>query len=108
MNLIYERNTTNPSLTGSGEIPVVRYDRSDAIFSPTPSGLDENLIKAVGERPLRIIARSVFGICPTDPVIDKADALLILSTENNRRLLQEGKVVMVIHESALKGSLGNG
>jgi hypothetical protein len=56
----------------------------------------------VGSNPLRIIARGVFGIDPTDPVIDRDDALLILSTENNRRLLREGRVVLVLNEGKLK------
>ena len=101
MNLIYERNLTDHIITGSGQNSMVRYTRSDNIFHPTPSGLEEGLIAVVGERPLRIFARSVYGLHPTDPIIDRADAQLILSTENNRRLLQEGRVVMVINESML-------
>jgi hypothetical protein len=99
MNLIYERNMTDPALTGTGSRSVVRYTQQENILRPTPSGLDDELISLVGERPLRIFARSVFGVVPTDPIIDRADAMLILSNENNRRLLREGRVVFVIHES---------
>ena len=102
MNLIFERNLTDPAVTRSGQNPVVRYARTDNIFRPTPSGLNDDLISLVGERPLRIFARSVYGLNPTDPIIDRADAQLILSTENNRRLLQEGKVAIVINDSMLK------
>ena len=105
MNLIYERNLTDPALSGSGKNPIVHYTQGENLFHPTPSGLAEDLIKVVGERPLRIFARSVFGICPTDPIIDTADAQLILSNENNRRLLQESKVVMVINDAMLKHPL---
>jgi hypothetical protein len=101
MNLIYERNLTDPAITGSGERPIVHYAKREDIFRPTPSGIDSELIPLVGERPLRIFARSVFGAVPTDLVIDRADALLILSNENNRRLLREGRVVLVVNDDAL-------
>jgi len=105
MNLIYEKNMTDPSLTGSGINNPVHYTKTESIYNLTPSGLTDDLIKLVGDRPLRIFATSVFGTVPTDPVIDKNDALLILSAENNRRLLREGKVVFVINESMLKKTL---
>ena len=104
MNLIYERNMTNPASTGSGRGSMVRYTRGENIFRPTPSGIDNELLSITGERPLRIFARSVFGIVPTDPVIDRADALLILSNENNRRLLAEGRVVIVLNNEVLTAS----
>jgi hypothetical protein len=101
MNLIYERNLTDPAITGSGERPIVHYAKREDIFRPNPSGIDSTLIPLVGERPLRIFARSVFGAVPTDPVIDRADALLMLSNENNRRLLREGRVVLVVNDEVL-------
>ena len=67
----------------------------------SPSGLDDELIRLVGERPLRIFARSVFGTVPTDPVIDSADASLILANENNRRLLREGRIVFILNQQVL-------
>lgn len=102
MNLIYERNLTDPALTGTGEKPMVHYTNTQNIFRPTPSGIDDKLVSLVGDRPLRIFASSVFGIVPTDPVINRADALLILSNENNRGLLREGRVVFVINDDLLK------
>jgi hypothetical protein len=99
MNLVYERNMTDPS----GGRPIVRYTRAERIFLPTPSGIDEDLAALVGGNPLRVIARAVFGACPTDPVIDREDALLILSTENNRRLLREGRVALVVNADMLTG-----
>jgi hypothetical protein len=100
MNLIYERNMIDPETVQS----MVKYVSPDSIFRPTPSGLEENLAKLVGSNPLRIIARGVFGIRPTDPIIDYEDALLIVSSENNRRLLQEGKVAIVINNKVLRNS----
>lgn len=105
MNIIYEKNYTDPKITGAGEKPVVRYAKREDIFRPTPSGLDPALTAIVGDRPLRIFARSVFGVVPTDPVIDRSDAMLILSSDNNRRLLREGRVVFVVNDSVLKKSM---
>jgi hypothetical protein len=51
------------------------------------------------------MARGVFGIHPTDMVIDKSDALLVISSETNRRLLREGRVVIILPESVLKDTL---
>ena len=100
MNLVYNRDMTDPSRGGSALI--VRYAVRNSIFRPTPSGLEGDLAAFLGNNPLRIIARSVFGVHPTDPVIDRNDALKILSTENNRRLLREGRVLLVLNEKMLK------
>jgi len=103
MNLIYERNMLNPeNETGNR---MVRYTTRESIFQPSPSGLEGELAALVGSNPLRILAREVFGLNPTDPVIDREDALKILSSENNRRLLREGRVVLVLNETKLKSSL---
>jgi hypothetical protein len=99
MNLLYGRNMLDPRL--AAERPMVRYASEDQIFRPGPSGLSTEITALVGPRPLRIFARSVFGIRPTDPVIDREDCLLIISSGENRRLLQEGKVVIVLKEETL-------
>jgi hypothetical protein len=100
MNLVYERNMLNPdSVTGNR---MVRYTARESIFRPSPSGLEGELAALVGHNPLRILAREVFGANPTDPVIDREDALKILSSENNRRLLREGRVVLVLNEAKLR------
>jgi hypothetical protein len=99
MNLIYERNMLEAEIGQSRGM--IRYVSEGAVFRPTPSGLEGDLADLVGPNPLRIIARGVFGSRPTDPVIDRADALLVISAEENRRLLREGRVVLVLHEKAL-------
>ena len=103
MELIYERNMISPA-SREGSL-MARYIVSGNIFRPTPSGLDGDIAAFLGPNPLRIIAREIFGISPTDPVIDRADALKILSTENNRRLLREGRVALVLNAAQLTSTV---
>jgi hypothetical protein len=100
MNLIYERNMLNPDVG-----TMVRYFTQQDIFAVGPSGLSPAITAVVGSRPLRIFARGVFGINPTDPVISNDDALLIISSEENRALLREGRVALIIDETMLKTPL---
>jgi hypothetical protein len=97
MNLIYDRN-----MLESRHTPMLRYYAPQSIFQNNPSGLSPELQEAVGDRPLRIFARGVFGINPTDFIIDHSDALLIISSEENRRLLSQGKVAIILDESVLR------
>lgn len=97
MNLIYERNMLEKK-----DCVMVRYSPVSGIFQSNPSGLSSELREIVGERPLRIFARGVFGINPTDLIIDREDALLVISSEENRRLLAQGKVVFILDESVLR------
>jgi hypothetical protein len=103
MNLIYERNMTNPVLNGT--FAMVRYTNAENIFKNNPSGIDDDLKKVVGEKPLRIIAQGIFGINPTDPVIDREDALTILASEANKQLLKEGRVAIIVPADALHNEL---
>ena len=100
MNLIYERN-----MFEGRDNPMVRYTVPEEIFRPTPSGLEGELLALAGSNPLRILAREVYGIHPTDLVIDREDALKILSSDNNRRLLREGRVVLVVNSSQLQKNI---
>ncbi|MDR0656792.1 MAG: polymerase [Treponema sp.] len=97
MNLIFEKNMLKSGHSG----PAVRYAKERDIFLSTPSGLSEELVSLAGERPLRIIAREIFGKRPTDPVIDREDALLITGNERNRELLREGRLVFVLADEVL-------
>jgi hypothetical protein len=99
MNLIYEKKMAEPALVKNG---VVKYAGEESIFQPTPSGMDADIEALVGNNPLRIIARGVFGETPSDPIIDREDALLILASESNIRLLRESRVVIVLNQTALK------
>jgi hypothetical protein len=97
MNLFYDKTMTAPENTMS-----TRYALASTVFQDTPSGLDKGLENLVGEKPLRIMAVGVFGVSPTDFVISRDDALLILSSPENRRLLQEARIVFVLNEKVIK------
>jgi hypothetical protein len=96
MNLIYERSML------SARVPQIRYYNGDSILQNNPTGLSAEVRQVVGDRPLKIFARGVFGIKPTDLIIDREDALTIISSEDNRRLLSQGKVVIILDDSVLK------
>ena len=55
----------------------------------------------VGTDPLYIRTKQVFGRNRTDPVIKQKDALKILCLPENIRLLQEGKVVILLDKKNL-------
>lgn len=95
MNLIYERNMVDPEI--AIERGIVRYASTREADEGVPA-----LTDLVGPSPLRILASGLFGIRATDPVIDRDDALKITSSEDNRRLLREGRVVIVLGEEALR------
>jgi hypothetical protein len=103
MNLIYDKEMTKPDW--GADFTMVHYTGAGSIFENTPSGLSTNLQKVVGDKPLRIIARGVFGINPTDPIIDRSDALIILSSETNKQLLNEGRVAFIVPAGALNKEL---
>ncbi|MDR0644567.1 MAG: polymerase [Treponema sp.] len=97
MNLFYDKTMAAPQSTMS-----TRYTPSAAVLRDTPSGIDESLESFVGEKPLRIMAVGVFGVSPTDIIISRDDAMLILSSEANRKLLQEARIVFALNEKVLK------
>jgi hypothetical protein len=102
MNLIFERNMLNPRAGA-----MVRYFHARDIFAGSPSGLSPEIAAVVGERPLRIFAHGVFGISPTDPIISREDALLIISSAENRSLLREGRLAIILDDSVLKSPLSS-
>jgi hypothetical protein len=100
MKLIFERNMYNQEAG-----PMAHYFPLKGIFAGGPSGLSKEISAIVGEYPLRIFAKGVFGMKPTDPIINSDDALLIMSTESNRNLLREGRLVIIIDDSMLKNEI---
>jgi len=99
MNLIYERN-----MLETRENTMVRYAPLKSIFQDNPSGLAQEIVDVAGNRPLRIFATGLYGLNPTDLIIDKKDSFLIISSADNRRLLSEGRVVFILNDSVLKNT----
>ena len=90
MTSIYEKNIVSPAtVTKSG---LVKYHYSDDI-----SDYEDR----VGTDPLYIKASQVYGRNRTDPVIKRRDALKILTVPENIKLLQEGKVVILLDKKNL-------
>jgi hypothetical protein len=96
MNLLFDRSKTQ-----SGVLPF-HYMSTENILSPRPGGLSLEAEAVAGTNPLRIIASEVFGECPTDLVITTDDAAKILANEDNRRILREGKFIIILSEAVLK------
>lgn len=85
MDTILERNIVNPEAIRRWGIVGYTDDLEAA-------ALEER----TGDNPLRIAASGVFGTSRTDIVITRSEALRILSLPQNRALLREGRVVVVI------------
>jgi hypothetical protein len=100
MKLIFERNMNNPEVD-----TMAHYFTMKGIFAGGPSGLSKEIAAIVGDYPLRIFAKGVFGIKPTDPIINRDDALMIMSSETNRSLLREGRLVIIVDDSMLKNDI---
>ncbi len=90
MNLIYERNMGDPEVVK--KTGLVHYD-----WEEDYSKYEDR----IGNDPLHISARKVYGRFRTDPVISRADALKILSVPENLALLKAGKVVVLLNKDKL-------
>ena len=90
MNCIYERNMGDPE--SEGRNGMVHYDWSSDISRYTDR---------IGNDPLHISARKVYGRFRTDPVSSRKDALKILSVPENLELLRQGKVVILLDKENL-------
>jgi len=90
MNRVFEKNLVNPSVIS--EEGLVMYHYSDD---------SEQYESKVGSDPLYIKATQVYGRNRCDPVIKHKDALKILTVPENVKLLQEGKVVILLDKQNL-------
>ena len=90
MNTVYERSMVNPDVIINQGL--ISYD-----YTENP----KNYIGRIGTDPLFIKAVEVFGRNRTDPVISREDALKILTVPENIKLLQEGKVVILLDKESL-------
>jgi hypothetical protein len=84
MRTILDRNLADPRSVGTWGIVAYADSLSMTILE-----------SRIGDDPLRIMAYQIFGTNRTDIVISTEDALRILGLPENRKLIQEGRVVIV-------------
>ena len=65
-------------------------------YTTDPS--DRGPADRIGSNPLRILARGVFGRNDTDLLIPTESAHRLLATADNRRLLREGRILVVYRD----------
>ena len=90
INRIYEKNTVAPSTVVTKGLVGYHYSDDNSLYEDR-----------VGADPLYIKATQVFGRTRTDPIIKRRDALKILTVPENIKLLQEGKVVILLDKENL-------
>ncbi len=91
MNLIWERHMVKPHI--ALEQGMLHYSQRSSA---------ENWENFVGQDPMFIIASALFGIDATDPIISLDDSQRILSNTQNRSLLEEGRLIFVVHPSVIR------
>ena len=79
-------------------IAAKRWSTVGYVTGPHP----ERDTERVGDHPLITTARAIFGTTPTDVMISREDADLLLYNESTRRALQEGKILIVVKEAAMQ------
>jgi hypothetical protein len=84
MKRIIDRNMMDPDIV-----------RNRGMFLLLPPEKIDAAASRVGTTPLRITAGALFGINHTDIVISNRAAQQILSNENNRDLIRQGKVALI-------------
>ncbi len=90
MNRVFEKNLVDPAVVISEGL--VKYHYSDNLT---------DYEEKVGSDPLYIKASQVYGRNRCDPIIKHKDALKILTVPENVKLLQEGKIVILLDKQNL-------
>ena len=90
MNSIYEKNIVDPSVVTNKGLAGYHYSDDISFYEDR-----------VGSDPLYIKASEVYGRNRTDPIIKRRDALKILTVPENIKLLQEGRVVILLDKDNL-------
>jgi len=90
MNRVYEKNSADPAIVEHKGLVAYHYSENEADYADR-----------IGVDPLYIRATEVYGRNRTDPIIKHSDALKILTIPENVKLLQEGKVVILLDKPNL-------
>lgn len=84
MNLVFEKNMVLPE-TAHSQMIATFDNRTD----------ERSHASLVGTEPLRIVARGLFGVNRTDPIISREDAAKLLSNPANLELIRQGRVIIL-------------
>lgn len=90
MTLVYERNMVDPAVAKSKGIVLYGSDQRPLQYK-----------ERVGNDPLWITAKKIYGVNRVDPVISHDDFLRIVTVPSNLALLQQGRVVILLDEAQL-------
>ncbi len=90
MNSIFAKDTVAPETVMSKGLVGYHYSDDTSLYEDR-----------IGSDPLYIKASQVYGRNRTDPVIKRRDALKILTVPENIKLLQQGKVVILLDKKNL-------
>lgn len=90
MEEVYEKNLVNPQIISEKGLVGYHYSDDTSFYEDR-----------VGTDPLYIRATQVYGRNRTDPIIKHKDALKILTVPENEKLMQEGKVVILLDKENL-------
>lgn len=90
MELVFEKNMVNRDVARNQGINAYHYSDDFSLFEDR-----------VGVDPLYIKAFKVYGRNRSDPVIRRSDAWKITSLEANKKLIQDGKVVILLDKENL-------
>ncbi len=90
MNIIYEKNIADKKVVQNQGLVAYNWQDNFELYE-----------ERVGTDPLYIKACKVYGRNRTDPLIRRKDALKIITVDANRKLLAEGKVVVLLDKKNL-------
>lgn len=90
MNRVFEKNLVDPAVVVKEGLVKYHYSEDNKAYEDK-----------VGSDPLYIRATQVYGRNRCDPIIKHKDALKILTVPENVKLLQEGKIVILLDKQNL-------
>lgn len=90
MEIIYEKNISDRETSRQNGLVQYGWKEDFSVYEDR-----------IGLDPLYIKANKVFGRNRTDPIIRKNDALRILTVDENRDLLKQGKIVILLDKKNL-------
>jgi hypothetical protein len=87
MNLVLNEEMCDPAYLRQWGMVAYSYDQDEGPF-----------LERIRVAPLRTVARGVFGIRATDIILSRETARQLLSSEENRSLLRQGRILVIIDQ----------